>query len=139
MSETPDEARRRDDDVEDALVPADEASVPADPAEASAPVVVPMVVTSDVTDEAVTVRRAPRYGRFMVLGAALGVVLALILTFAFPESDEFDRGQVFGFLLLGLGAIGVAFGALVALLFDRVLAGRAGTAIAEHESSHRAD
>jgi hypothetical protein len=94
---------------------------------------------TDVTGETVRVRRAPKYGRFMVLGFVLGLILALILTFVFPENPEFDRGQVFGFLLLGLGTIGVAFGAAVALVFDRVLANRSSTAIAEHESGHHPD
>jgi ABC-type cobalamin transport system permease subunit len=94
---------------------------------------------TEVTGETVNVRRAPRYGRFIAIGAALGIVIALILTFAFPENDEFDRGQVFGFLLLGLGTIGVAFGAAVALIFDRVLSNRSGLAIAEHEQTHHHD
>lgn len=94
---------------------------------------------TEVTGETVNVRRAPRYGRFILLGVALGVVLALILTFAFPENPEFDRGQVFGFLLLGLGALGVAFGAAVALIFDRVLSNKSGLAIAEHEQTHHHD
>ncbi len=96
-----------------------------------------MEIESD--DEAVTVRRAPKYGRFIVLGFALGAILALILTFAFPENEEFDRGQVFGFLLLALGTIGVAFGAVVALVFDRVLSGRTRTVVAEHEHTREAE
>ena len=91
---------------------------------------------TEVTGETVNVRRAPRYGRFIAVGAALGIIIALILTFAFPENDDFDRGQVFGFLLLGLGALGVAFGAVAALVFDRVLGNRSGLAIAEHEQTH---
>lgn len=94
---------------------------------------------TEVTGETVNVRRAPRYGRFILLGVALGVILALILTFAFPENPEFDRGQVFGFLLLGLGALGVAFGAAVALIFDRVLSNKSGLGIAEHEQTHHRD
>ena len=37
-------------------------------------------VETDVTDDIVTVRRAPRYGRFITLGALVGAVVALILT-----------------------------------------------------------
>lgn len=94
---------------------------------------------TDVTSDAVTVRRAPRYGRFLVLGGLVGAVIALILTVTFPDNAEFDKGQVFGFLLLACGAIGVALGALVALLLDRALAKRAGSAVAEHESTHFAE
>ncbi|GAA1061644.1 hypothetical protein [Agromyces bracchium] len=94
---------------------------------------------TEVTSDAVTVRRSPRYGSFLLLGAALGVLVALILTFAFPENDQFDRGQVFGFLLLWCGAGGLALGGVVALVIDRVLAKRRGTAVAEHESTHYVD
>ncbi|WP_394553317.1 hypothetical protein ACDF64_02940 [Agromyces sp. MMS24-JH15] len=97
------------------------------------------VLETAVDDEAVKVRRAPRYANFMLLGGIVGVLVALVLTFAFPENEQFDRGQVFGFLLLGLGAVGVAIGAGVALAFDRALAKRAGAAIAEHEETHRID
>jgi hypothetical protein len=91
---------------------------------------------TEVTSDAVSVRRAPRYGRFLTLGAALGAVVALILTMAFPENPDYDKGQVFGFLLLACGAIGVALGALVALLIDRAFTKRAGSGVAEHESTH---
>lgn len=99
----------------------------------------PEHLETDVTSDAVTVRRAPRYGRFLMLGGALGAVVALILTVTFPDNPEFDKGQVFGFLLLACGAIGVALGALVALLLDRALEKRAGSAVAEHESTHFAE
>lgn len=76
----------------------------------------------------VVVRRSPRYSHFMILGAVLGAVAALILTFAFPANPTYDRGQVFGYLLLVGVAIGVGVGALVALLLDRIV-GRTGTSV----------
>lgn len=91
---------------------------------------------TDVTSDAVTVRRAPRYPAFIGLGVVLGALVALVLTFAYPENGEFDRGQVFGFLLLWFGAFGAALGGVVALVVDRRLAKRAGSAVAEHESTH---
>lgn len=94
---------------------------------------------TEVTSDAVTVRRAPRYPAFILAGVALGVLVALVLTFAFPENAEFDRGQVFGFLLLWAGAIGAALGGVVALLVDRVLAKRSRAAVAEHEATHYVD
>jgi len=102
------------------------------------------LLETQITSDAVTIRRAPRYGRFIVLGAAVGAVVALILTFAFsgqPADDQlglgFDKGQVFGFLLLLCGTIGAALGAVVALLFDRSSARRARSMTVEHESTHR--
>ncbi|WP_232331322.1 potassium transporter Trk [Agromyces laixinhei] len=94
---------------------------------------------TEVARDTVTVRRAPRYSRFLTLGALVGAVVALILTFAFPPNDEFDRGQVFGFLLLACAAIGVALGAGVALVIDRTTARRAKSVAVEHESTRPAD
>ncbi|GLI27572.1 hypothetical protein ARHIZOSPH14_18140 [Agromyces rhizosphaerae] len=91
---------------------------------------------AEVTRDEVTVRRSPRYPRFLVLGGAVGALLALILTFAFPAVEQFDKGQIFGFLLLVLGAMGVALGAVLALVIDRVMAGHVRTVVAEHEQVH---
>lgn len=76
----------------------------------------------------VVVRRSPRYNHFMILGAILGAVVALILTLAFPANPTYGRGQVFGYLLLAGVAVGVGLGALVALILDRVV-GRRGTSV----------
>jgi Na+/H+-translocating membrane pyrophosphatase len=100
---------------------------------------------TDQTTDTVTVRRAPRYGRFITLGAIVGAIVALILTFAFSgepvegELIEFDKGQVFGFLLLICATIGVALGALVALLIDRSTARRARSVAVVRESTHHPD
>lgn len=77
--------------------------------------------------ESVRVRRAPKIAVFLVLGAALGIVVAMILTFAFGGSAEespntglvYTQGQVFGFLALICITVGVALGAVVALILDR--------------------
>jgi len=99
-----------------------------------------------VSRDTAVVRRAPRYGRFITLGALVGAVVALILTFAFsgqPEQPEvalgFDRGQVFGFLLLLCATVGAALGAAVALLIDRLSARRAKSVTVVHESTHHVD
>jgi len=100
---------------------------------------------TDQTTDTVTVRRAPRYGRFITLGAIVGAIVALILTFGFSgepvegELIEFDKGQVFGFLLLVCGTIGAALGAVVALIIDRASARRTRSVTVEHESTHRLD
>jgi uncharacterized membrane protein YbhN (UPF0104 family) len=79
----------------------------------------------------VTVRRAPRYYRFMVLGLIVGVVVTLVLTFAFPEQDEFNRFQVFGFTGIFITGICVGLGAVVAIVLDRVSRRRARTVSVE--------
>jgi hypothetical protein len=80
--------------------------------------------------ETVTVRRAPKMIVFLVLGAALGILVALILTYGFGIADEYGneqsalsgvsytRGQVFGFLVLVCGVIGLAVGGVVALILE---------------------
>lgn len=82
--------------------------------------------------EAARVRRSPRYAVFCVTGAALGIIAALILTFAFDGTSEksastqvlYSTSQVFGFLALICVTIGIALGGVVALLIDRRLARR---------------
>lgn len=82
-------------------------------------------IEETVTPAEVRVRRSPRYFRFMITGAVLFAIVALILTFSFPENPTYDRGSVFGFLLAIGVAVGVAVGAIVALVLDRVTARRA--------------
>jgi hypothetical protein len=89
--------------------------------------------------EEVLVRRAPRYWRFIGAGAILGVVVALILTFAFPPNESYSPGVVFGFLVLLCGVIGVAIGAVIALVLDRRSNSRAATRTVEHSSRHPLD
>lgn len=72
-----------------------------------------------VGDDTVTIHRAPRYLRFMIAGAVVGLIAALVLTLAFPEPPGFDYSQVFGFLALFFVVAGFALGAVVALLVDR--------------------
>ncbi|WP_314149697.1 hypothetical protein [uncultured Leifsonia sp.] len=84
-----------------------------------------------VTEDAVRVHRSPRYFRFMLTGAILFAVVAVVLTFAFPENPTYDRGTVFGFLLAICVVVGVALGAVVALLLDRAATRRARTVQAD--------
>jgi hypothetical protein len=81
-----------------------------------------------LAETTVTVHRAPRYRNFMLLGAVLGVFSAFAFTLAFPENAEYDRAQIFGFLLLGGVAIGATLGAGVALIIDRII-GRSHTTV----------
>lgn len=84
-----------------------------------------------ITENTVTVKRSPRYFRFMFAGVIVFALVALALTFAFPPNPTYSRAQVFGFLLVGAIAVGVAVGSLVALALDRVANKRAKTVQAD--------
>ncbi|GMA28753.1 potassium transporter Trk [Arenivirga flava] len=92
-----------------------------------------------VGQEQVRVRRAPRYGVFIGLGAFLGFVAAFVLTFAFPENDEFTVGQIFGFLLLVCLVVGVALGGAAAIVIDAASSRRARAVDAERIERHGAE
>jgi len=86
--------------------------------------------------DSVSVRRAPRYYRFMAVGLAVGLLVTIVLTFAFPEREDFNRLQVFGFVGLFVVALFVAIGALVAIGLDRASRKRARTVEAERIQEH---
>ncbi|MFT4230564.1 MAG: potassium transporter Trk [Microbacterium sp.] len=101
-----------------------------------------------ISDELVEarVRRSPRYGVFLALGAALGVLTAMILTFAFDGNERvadngavYSDGQVFGFLALVGIAAGLLVGGLVAILLDRVVGRRTKTVRVDHETVETLD
>ncbi|MCR2794141.1 potassium transporter Trk [Microbacterium sp. zg.Y625] len=92
--------------------------------------------------ETARVRRTPKFAVFIGLGAALGLLTALILTFAFDGGTTeqsaatgvvYTPTQVFGFLALFGVPIGIAVGGIVAVILDRVLAKRTREVRIEHE------
>ena len=83
-----------------------------------------------IDETEVSIRRAPRYARFLLAGAALGVIAALIATSVVPVDKNVGFGAMFGYLLLYGVPIGLALGAATAVLLDRRATRRAGTVIA---------
>ena len=84
------------------------------------------------TDQ-VKIRRAPKFGAFMVVGGVLGFIAILILTSLFPTDPSVGLpATVAYFSLYGVSA-GVVLGAVVALILDRVSSKRAKSISVEHE------
>ena len=82
---------------------------------------------SDDSATKVRIRRAPKFSVFVVLGAVVGVLVALILTASFPIDPTVGFGPIFGYFAIYGFVGGILLGCLVALLFDRVLSRRAKT------------
>jgi len=86
-----------------------------------------------VSETEVSIRRAPRIGVFLILGAMLGLLVTLIVTSLFPADPNVGFLATFAyFCLYGIPA-GIALGALVALVFDAVSRRRAKTVTVAHE------
>ena len=88
-------------------------------------------MSESTTETEVTIRRAPKFSVFLILGGALGAIVTLALTMSQPVDPEVGYAAAFGyFLLFGLPA-GVALGAVVAIVLDVVSKRRAKRATAE--------
>ena len=88
-----------------------------------------------------SVRRAPKYSVFAALGAAVGIVAALILSTVFDGSGEaspftqvmYSPSQTFGFIMLWCVPAGVLLGMLVALVLDWTIGRRTRSVRVTHE------
>ncbi len=88
---------------------------------------------SDTPTE-VRVRRAPKFGAFMVVGGGLAAIGTLIATALFPSDPSVGFVALFAYFCLFTIPAGVAVGAIIALVLDRRSARRARTVEAEHET-----
>ncbi|MBD8540421.1 hypothetical protein [Frigoribacterium sp. CFBP 8751] len=87
------------------------------------PVVEPSVgraAESTVERDEVTVRRAPKVPVFLIMGAALGVVVSLIVTSLFPFDSGEGVAQTYGYISLWGLTIGGAAGCVVAIVAERI-------------------
>jgi hypothetical protein len=97
--------------------------------------------------ERVTVRRAPKFSVFLIVGAALGLLVALILTFVFNGTANqspntglvYSQGQVFGFLALICATVGIAVFGVLALILDRASRRSARQVMVDRETVQGAD
>ena len=80
-----------------------------------------------MSESEVSIRRAPKVGVFLVLGAVLGAVVTLILTSLFRADPSVGFLASFAyFCLFGIPA-GLLLGALVAIVLDVVSTRRTRT------------
>jgi hypothetical protein len=88
---------------------------------------------SDPERTEVRIRRAPKLGIFLLLGAVLGALATLILTSLFPADPAIGFAATFGYFLLFGAPAGAALGAIIGLIIDRVSIARARTVTVERE------
>ena len=90
------------------------------------------------TDQ-MSIRRAPKFPAFMIVGGGVGAIVTLALTGLFPVDPSVGFGALFGYLsLFGISG-GVLLGALLAIVLDRRATKRAKTVSVEIETVGEAD
>jgi hypothetical protein len=78
------------------------------------------VSNTDNHETTVSIRRAPKFSVFLVLGALIGVLVSLILTASFPIDPSVGFGPTFGYFAIYGFVGGILLGSIVALIFDRI-------------------
>jgi gas vesicle protein len=98
-------------------------------------------LVSNTDDGATTVRirRAPKFLVFIVLGAVIGVIVALVTTAYFPVDPTVGFGATFGYFALYGIVIGALLGAVIAVVLDKLLSRRAKTITASVDRLQIAD
>ncbi|MDY0947121.1 hypothetical protein SOM11_14075 [Frigoribacterium sp. CFBP9039] len=107
--------------------------VPAEPAGSTEPTgsTEPAEPVEVATHDEVTVRRAPKYPVFLIMGALAGVIVSLIVTSLFPFQEGEGVASTYGYFSLWGLTFGGAIGSLVAIIVDRVSVRRAKSVTAE--------
>ncbi len=81
----------------------------------------------------VTIRRAPKLGVFLLIGAVVGALATLVLTSMFPPDPAIGFAASFGYFLLFGAPAGAVLGAVIGLVIDRISVARARTVTVERE------
>jgi H+/Cl- antiporter ClcA len=79
----------------------------------------------------VSIRRAPKYLPFVLVGAVVGLIIALVVTSLYPADPTVGLAAILGYFGIIGFAIGALIGAIVALVLDRISSRRARTVAAE--------
>lgn len=86
-----------------------------------------------MSESEVSIRRAPKVGVFLVIGAVLGAIVTLILTSLFKADPSVGFLASYAyFCLFGIPA-GLLLGALVAIVLDAISTRRTRTVTVAHE------
>ena len=94
---------------------------------------------SDPQRRQVRVRRAPKVGVFLLIGAVLGALVAIVAVNVTPPDPTVPKIQAIGFLVLLLAPVGALVVGVLALVLDRIAESRARTVEVELiESGRRA-
>lgn len=80
---------------------------------------------SDPQRHRVRVRRAPKVGVFLLIGAVLGALVAIVAVNVTPPDATVPKIQAIGFLVLLLAPLGALVLGVVALVLDRLAEHRA--------------
>lgn len=107
----------------------------------------PMPEHTEDRIETVRVRRAPKFSVFLLLGAAVGLIVAMVLTLGFDGTGQVSRntgmiysqGQVFGFTALICIPLGIALAGVLALILDRRSSRHTREVTVDHETVHHED
>ncbi|MDN3481153.1 hypothetical protein QMA10_04350 [Arthrobacter sp. APC 3897] len=81
----------------------------------------------------ITVRRAPRFVPFLMLGVVAGFIAALLVAYLGPENPTYTREATLGFFTIVFAIPGVALGALVVLLLDWISVRKTRRAVVERD------
>lgn len=79
-----------------------------------------------IKTQQVKIRRTPKFLPFLVTGAVIGVIIAVILGLSIP-AEQRTEAPVVTYLIGYLGALGAAAGIVTAVIADRIGAARAKT------------
>jgi len=79
-----------------------------------------------IKTQQVKIRRTPKFLPFLVTGAVIGVIIAVILGLSIPVEQR-TEAPVVTYLIGYLGALGAAAGIVTAVIADRIGVARAKT------------
>ncbi len=110
-----------------------EHETPADDARDDATVASEPPVPAPVDVQRARVRRAPKLGVFLLVGAALGALVTLILTSLFPADPNIGFAATYAYFLVYGIPLGLLVGGVLGLLLDRISLRRSREIDVEHQ------